>query len=237
MPIISIGAQQHRSIAPGAIARFEHEARIVRNPFNKRNRQLLHDAYGVQLPSLDKQQRTVGFFSTLLVRFHDAYGIVQIPSRHILSGKTTEPLTILPLKSRRNPIVSESESLRFDMENLLGIEPISQDYPVPLTSEDAKRGIISLVERGIIPQGAHITLDPPPIQPKRSNLNDPSSRTKTFTRGATNSFACTDETRFVLIGRGDDDVVRLPSGIVQPSATGVNGPTLPIAAALRCYFQ
>lgn len=58
-----------------------------------------------------------------------------------------------------------------------------QDYPVPLTSEDAKRGIISLVERGIIPQGAHITLEPPPIQPKKSSLNDPSQRSRTFLKG------------------------------------------------------
>jgi hypothetical protein len=39
------------------------------------------------------------------------------------------------------------------------------------------------VERGIIPQGAHITLEPPPIQPKKSNLNDPASRARTFIRG------------------------------------------------------
>jgi IQ domain-containing protein H len=58
-----------------------------------------------------------------------------------------------------------------------------QDYPVPLTSDDAKRGIISLVERGIIPQGAHITLEPPPILPKKSNLNNPSMRTKPFVKG------------------------------------------------------
>ncbi|CAF1395000.1 unnamed protein product, partial [Didymodactylos carnosus] len=53
------------------------------------------------------------------------------------------------------------------------------DYPVPLTSDDAKRGIISLVERGIIPQGAHITLEPPPIQPKKSSLYDPITRSRT----------------------------------------------------------
>ncbi|CAF4814552.1 unnamed protein product, partial [Rotaria magnacalcarata] len=57
------------------------------------------------------------------------------------------------------------------------------DYPVPLTSDDAKRGIISLVERGIIPQGAHITLEPPPIQPKKSSLNDPILRTRTYLKG------------------------------------------------------
>ncbi len=68
MPIISIGAQQHRLIAPGAVARLEYEAKILRNPFNKRNRQLLHDNYGIQLPLIEKhqQQRTVIITFSLL---------------------------------------------------------------------------------------------------------------------------------------------------------------------------
>lgn len=57
MPIISIGAQQTRPIAPGTVARMEYEAKILRNPFNKRNRQLLHDNYGVQLPLIERQQQ------------------------------------------------------------------------------------------------------------------------------------------------------------------------------------
>jgi len=75
MPIISIGAQQPRLIAPGVVARLEYEAKILRNPFNKRNRQLLHENYGIQLPLIEKQQlqRTViyriGFFS-LIVLFY-----------------------------------------------------------------------------------------------------------------------------------------------------------------------
>ena len=57
MPIISIGAQQPRQLAPGAVARMEYEAKILRNPFNKRNRQLLHDNYGIQLPQIERQQQ------------------------------------------------------------------------------------------------------------------------------------------------------------------------------------
>jgi len=65
MPIISIGAQQHRPLPPGAVARLEYQSKILNNPFNKRNRQLLHDNYGIQLPLIEKQQfqqqRTVLF--------------------------------------------------------------------------------------------------------------------------------------------------------------------------------
>ncbi|CAF1461812.1 unnamed protein product, partial [Adineta steineri] len=149
IPIISIGAQQQRLAPPGVVARQQYQTKIIRNPFNKRNRQVLHDNYGIQLPVIEKQQQQQ-----------------RTPiSRNVMSGKTTEPAGILPYKTRRNPI----------------------DYPVPLTSDDAKRGIISLVERGIIPQGANITLDPPAIQPKRSSLNDPTSRARTFIREETNA--------------------------------------------------
>jgi hypothetical protein len=72
MPIISIGAQQTRLAPPGTVARLQYQAKIIHNPFNKRNRQLLHDNFGVQLPSIDKQQqqqRTVlhSYFSCLVI--------------------------------------------------------------------------------------------------------------------------------------------------------------------------
>lgn len=59
MPIISIGAQQpqQRLLPPGAVTRLEYEAKILRNPFNKRNRQVLHDNYGIQLPLIERQQQ------------------------------------------------------------------------------------------------------------------------------------------------------------------------------------
>ena len=79
MPIISIGTQQHRLAAPGTIARQEYEAKILRNPFNKRNRQLLHDNYGIQLPLIEKQQqRTVTFFDFLLFIFILKFLLVNI---------------------------------------------------------------------------------------------------------------------------------------------------------------
>ena len=61
MPIISIGSQQTRMAPPGAVARLEYEAKIIRNPFNKRNRQLMHENYGIQLPAIERQnmQRSV----------------------------------------------------------------------------------------------------------------------------------------------------------------------------------
>jgi hypothetical protein len=79
MPIISIGAQQHRLLAPGAVARFEYQAKILNNPFNKRNRQVLHDNYGIQLPLIEKQQqqqRTVIFLFCFSGSLHHIHSII-----------------------------------------------------------------------------------------------------------------------------------------------------------------
>lgn len=72
MPIISIGAQQARLVPPGAVARLQYEAKIIRNPFNRRNRQLLHDNYGIQLPLIEKQQQQRTVIAELLF-FIDVY--------------------------------------------------------------------------------------------------------------------------------------------------------------------
>ena len=75
IPIISIGAQPHRPVAPGAVARHEYQSKIIRNPFNKRNREVMHDNYGIQLPLIEKQQqhRTVMLFEILSNDYYILY--------------------------------------------------------------------------------------------------------------------------------------------------------------------
>ncbi len=36
--------------------------------------------------------------------------------------------------------------------------------PPPITETDAKRGILSLMDRGLIPPGAELTLEPSPVK-------------------------------------------------------------------------
>lgn len=48
--------------------------------------------------------------------------------------------------------------------------------PPPITEEDARKGILSLIERGLIPPAAQLTLDPAPVRHKMAALHDPQEK-------------------------------------------------------------
>lgn len=73
-----------------------------------------------------------------------------------LHGATVEHLTVLPKANRVDP----------------------QLAPPPITEDDARKGILSLIERGLIPPAAQLTLDPSPVKHKVITLHDPDNKTK-----------------------------------------------------------
>ena len=48
--------------------------------------------------------------------------------------------------------------------------------PPPISEGDAKKGILSLIERGLIPPAAELTLDPSPVRNKMAPLHNPDSK-------------------------------------------------------------
>lgn len=50
--------------------------------------------------------------------------------------------------------------------------------PPPITEDDARKGILSLIERGLIPPAAQLTLDPSPVKNRIMLLHDPEDRNK-----------------------------------------------------------
>lgn len=50
--------------------------------------------------------------------------------------------------------------------------------PPPITEEDARKGIMSLIERGLIPPAAQLTLDPSPVRNRIAPLHEPEVRHK-----------------------------------------------------------
>lgn len=73
---------------------------------------------------------------------------MQQPAQKVILGSTIEPLAALPAANRKDP----------------------QLAPPPITEDDARFGIMSLLERGFIPPGADLTLDPSPIKQKLARI-------------------------------------------------------------------
>ena len=51
-----------------------------------------------------------------------------------------------------------------------------QLLPPPITESDAKRGILSLMERGLIPPAAELTLEPSPVRHRTAPIHHPSEK-------------------------------------------------------------
>ncbi|KAK3096782.1 hypothetical protein FSP39_003245 [Pinctada imbricata] len=72
-----------------------------------------------------------------------------------IMGTTIEPLAVLPKANRVD----------------------AQLAPPPISEDDARKGILSLIERGLIPPAAQLTLDPSPVKNKLVTLHDPQIKT------------------------------------------------------------
>ena len=51
--------------------------------------------------------------------------------------------------------------------------------PPPISEDDARKGIMSLIERGLIPPAAQLTLDPSPVRHRALLLHDPDNKKPT----------------------------------------------------------
>ncbi|CAH1796248.1 unnamed protein product [Owenia fusiformis] len=85
----------------------------------------------------------------------------------VITGSNVEPLARLPAANRKDASL----------------------VPPPISEDDAKKGILSLIERGLIPPAAELTLEPPPVRHNLAQLHDPSVRDE---RGKPPPLAITD---------------------------------------------
>ncbi|XP_041465321.1 IQ domain-containing protein H-like [Lytechinus variegatus] len=79
------------------------------------------------------------------------------PTQKVVIGSTIDHLAVLPKANRVDP----------------------QLLPPAITEKDAKKGILSLMERGLIPPAAELTLDPSPVRQRLVTLHDPQEKKET----------------------------------------------------------
>lgn len=144
---------------------------------------------------------------------NDSYG-VQLPlitdrkgtkplGQKPVLGSTVEPLAVLPAANRKDP----------------------QLAPPAITENDAKHGILSLLERGLIPPGAELTLDPSPVRHKLISLHDPGSKklAKTMADSGYNLSAIQFDTN------AKDDMSSMPMHSVTDGGTRKSDPSTALA--------
>ncbi|XP_062922233.1 IQ motif-containing protein H [Mobula hypostoma] len=120
-----------RHISPGIQHKLAMDMKILRDPTHPKNRSVLNENYGLQLPVI----RSI---------------VPEAPLQKLAKGTTVAPLTVLPSSHREDPSL----------------------LPPFVSEKDAKKGILSLTERGLIPPAAGLSLDPPPIQHKVAIMHD-----------------------------------------------------------------
>lgn len=101
-------------------------SKLLAQPTHPSTRQILNDAFGIPYSA-----------------HHSPRKGRQLRKR-IMSGGTVNHLTVLPLINRRSALVSTT------VQNI-SITAIFQITPPPISSTDAQYGLLSLLERGLIP--------------------------------------------------------------------------------------
>jgi len=91
---------------------------------------------------------------------HKGYGLVlpkiggarqtKISTQSVTKGITIDPLSVLPRANRIDPALP----------------------PPSIAERDAKKGILSLIERGLIPPAAELTLDPSPVHHRKAPIHN-----------------------------------------------------------------
>ncbi|XP_034291362.1 IQ domain-containing protein H isoform X5 [Pantherophis guttatus] len=105
----------------------------------------------------------------------------------------------LPLVNRRKTACAPTQKIAKGVTvSNLSIAPPASYFSnirsaVPISEKDAGKGILNLIERGLIPRAARITLEKPPILPKPVPLHEFQTKYKKVDAGFQSRFICAIE--------------------------------------------
>ncbi|XP_023962989.2 IQ domain-containing protein H isoform X3 [Chrysemys picta bellii] len=128
----------------------------------------------------------------------------------------------LPLiNKRKSAPVCTQKIVKGPTVGNLSVLPASHqmDSPLPILERDARKGILNLIERRLIPPAAKITLESPPVLPKAAPLHEFHKQHKKPVVGGIGSkvdFAGTDIFIFPDSQRGPDDSYSSNKGSIAP---------------------
>ncbi|XP_043933816.1 IQ domain-containing protein H isoform X2 [Protopterus annectens] len=118
-------------LSPGIQHQVSMQLKVLYDPVNPLNRDILSQNYGISLPLISKRKESLA------------------QHQKIIKGPRVTNQFILPASHRRDPTL----------------------LPSSLSEKDRNKGILNLLERGLIPPAAQITIDPSPLKPKAATLH------------------------------------------------------------------
>ncbi|KAH9508924.1 hypothetical protein Btru_048311 [Bulinus truncatus] len=138
-----------------------------------------------------------------------------------LTGSTVQHLTTLPKANRIDASLA----------------------PPPVSDDDAKKGIFSLLERGLIPPAALLTFDPSPIKNKSLQLFNPEEKTKLSTKRESNSNWSVvkldsnfkDSRTLPAVSNANNPEIRANSAKTQRSTSASNNQFVKTSASVKTF--
>ncbi|XP_048471716.1 IQ domain-containing protein H-like [Rhincodon typus] len=97
-----------------------------------------------------KPEKVTNVEDRLKVVTPEAISLFPIPPQKLIKGSTVGTLAVLPASHRENPSL----------------------LPPFVSEKDARKGILSLIERGLIPPASELTVDPPFVQNRAVKIHD-----------------------------------------------------------------
>ncbi|KAH0620109.1 hypothetical protein JD844_014720 [Phrynosoma platyrhinos] len=178
-PANTLATTWHGRLPPHTSAGSKHKLsmmlKVLYDPRNPCHRNVLNENYGVTLPLINRRKTPSFFavaFALVLMKGISVVEIIEHPLMVKLNTCVVPPLSFCakneaPTRKIAKGVTVGSLSIAppsFPLNNVCTVFPVSET--------DSKKGILNLIERGLIPRAARITLEKPLVLPRPVPLHE-----------------------------------------------------------------